>query len=68
MKEFRAYYPDDADLIRSTAAARVNGYAAGYGTPEALESELESLGLSTEESQRLMEMVQLAARRRAALE
>ncbi len=62
MKEFRAYYPDDADLIRSTAAARVNGYVAGYGTPEALESELESLGLSEEESQKLMEMVQRAAR------
>jgi peptide-methionine (S)-S-oxide reductase len=58
MKEFRTYYPDDADLIRSTAAARVNGYVAGYGTPEALESELESLGLSAEESQRLIEMVQ----------
>jgi peptide-methionine (S)-S-oxide reductase len=68
MKEFRAYYRDDADLIRSTAAARVNGYVAGYGTPEALGSELASLGLSAEESQRLMEMVQLAARRRAALE
>jgi peptide-methionine (S)-S-oxide reductase len=68
MEEFRAYYPDDADLIRSTAAARVNGYVAGYGTPEALKTELESLGLSPEAGEALLKMVEQAARRRAALE
>ncbi|MGI5917059.1 MAG: hypothetical protein ACOX9A_11510 [Anaerolineae bacterium] len=30
----------------STAAARVNGYAGGYGTAEQLEEEIELLGLS----------------------
>lgn len=45
-KEFRQIYPDDTDFIRSTAAARVNGYLGGYGTPEGLERDLPHLGLS----------------------
>ncbi len=45
MDELRAIYPDFEDVIDSTAAARLNGYAGNFGTPEAL-GELESLGLS----------------------
>jgi peptide-methionine (S)-S-oxide reductase len=46
MQEFRAIYPDDADFVASTAAARVNGYLSGNGTCEQLQEEIESLGLS----------------------
>ena len=57
MHEFRAMYPEDADIVASTAAARVNGYVAGYGTREALLAEIDSLGLSPDAQQRLLEMV-----------
>jgi len=29
-----AMYPQEGEFINSTAAARVNGYLAGYGTAE----------------------------------
>jgi peptide-methionine (S)-S-oxide reductase len=57
MKEFNTIYPSDDDFVNSTAAARVNGYLDGYGTPEALEKELDSLGLSPEANKKLMEIV-----------
>jgi peptide-methionine (S)-S-oxide reductase len=46
LREFRAMYPAERDLIDSTAAARVNGYRGGYGTRRQIEEEIESLGLS----------------------
>ncbi len=48
MQELTSVYPDFEDFINSTAAARLNGYAGGYGTAETLEQELDSLGLSPE--------------------
>jgi peptide-methionine (S)-S-oxide reductase len=45
MDELRAIYPDFQDIIDSTAAARLEGYAGGFGTPGSLE-ELDELGLS----------------------
>jgi peptide-methionine (S)-S-oxide reductase len=60
MYEFRAMYPEDADIVASTAAARVNGYVAGYGTREALLAEIDSLGLSADAQQRLLDMVRPA--------
>ena len=57
MKEFSVMYPADKDLVDSTAAARVNGYLGGYGTFEALQAELSSLGLSPEGSQKLLDIV-----------
>jgi peptide-methionine (S)-S-oxide reductase len=57
MKEFSAIYPDNDDFVASTAAARVNGYLGGYGTVEALQAELSSLGLSPEGSQKLLDIV-----------
>lgn len=57
MNEFSATYPSDTDFVDSTAAARVNGYLDGYGTPESLKEELDSLGLSPAASKRLEEMV-----------
>ena len=46
MEEFKGMYPNFREIINSTAAARINGYLAGYGTCEILKSELESYGLS----------------------
>ena len=46
MKELSAIYPVFEDFISSTSVARVNGYAGGYGTQDALGEELNSLGLS----------------------
>ena len=62
MRDFRAIYPEDEDIIASTAAARVNGYLNGYGTVERLQEELDSLGLSTEASEELLRIVHRAAR------
>jgi peptide-methionine (S)-S-oxide reductase len=56
MQEFSAIYPDVSDFIDSTAVARVNGYVGGYGTPETLEKELSSLGLSEAGKMRLLEI------------
>lgn len=48
LREFQAMYPQAADLIESTAAARVNGYLAGYGNRQQLEHEVDRLGVSRE--------------------
>lgn len=44
--ELRARHPDEAAFIASTAAARVNGYLGGHGTPEQFASEIDAFGLS----------------------
>ena len=44
--EYLRLYPDEHDFVDSTAAARANGYAAGYGSPEAFAADLPRLGLS----------------------
>lgn len=54
MKEFNAMYPNDNDFMNSTAAARLNGYLDGYGTLEVLQTELDSYGLSSGASKRLL--------------
>jgi peptide-methionine (S)-S-oxide reductase len=38
MAEFSAMYPLEDDFVNSTAAARVNGYLGGYGSPETVKS------------------------------
>lgn len=57
MKEFHTMYPADRDFVDSTAAARVNGYLAGYGTLESLQKELDSFGLSPEANNKLVNIV-----------
>jgi peptide-methionine (S)-S-oxide reductase len=57
MREFRAMFPQEREFINSTAAARVNGYLAGYGTYENLLAEASRLGLSPEEAKKLLERV-----------
>jgi peptide-methionine (S)-S-oxide reductase len=54
--EYRAIYPDENDFTNSTATARVNGYAGGFGTPETLEAELDSLGLSPAGQDQLLKL------------
>jgi len=65
LAEFKAIYPTTAALVTSTAAARVNGYVAGYGTLAELQADLEHLGLSTAARQRLEDLVARAARFKA---
>jgi peptide-methionine (S)-S-oxide reductase len=57
MREFSATYPAVQDFIDSTAVARVNGYIGGYGSPESLKGEIDSLGLSPVAKQQIQERV-----------
>lgn len=57
VKELRAIYPRDADFTASTAAARLNGYVAGYGSLKQLEAEIDTFGLSESAKRRLRETV-----------
>ena len=54
--EFRAIYPDMKDFVNSTAVARVNGYAGGYGTAEALQEENKLFGLSPAGVDKVLEL------------
>jgi peptide-methionine (S)-S-oxide reductase len=47
-REYRAIYPADRDFVNSTATARANGYAGGYGTLAVFDKEAPGLGLSPE--------------------
>jgi peptide-methionine (S)-S-oxide reductase len=44
--ELEAIYPKPADFADSTAVARLNGYAGGYGDEEALKKNINGFGLS----------------------
>jgi peptide-methionine (S)-S-oxide reductase len=57
LNEFLAIYPKQADLISSTAAARVNGYTGRYGTLEGLKAEIDTFGLSSAGRERLLQIV-----------
>ncbi len=56
MREFQAMYPNDADFVNSTAAARVNGFLGGNGSATLLDKEIDSYGLSPEGTARLREL------------
>jgi peptide-methionine (S)-S-oxide reductase len=56
LAEYTAVYPDTPGFLNSTAAARVNGYIAGYGDAETLKRDLDSLGLSNSGKQRLLKI------------
>jgi methionine-S-sulfoxide reductase len=55
--EFLNIYPRMDDLLKSTAAARINGYAAGYGSLKKFEGEVDSLGLSGKSREKLKAIV-----------
>jgi peptide-methionine (S)-S-oxide reductase len=49
MDGFRAIYPEFQGVVDSTAAARLNGFASGYGTPELFEEEKGDYGFSADD-------------------
>ena len=57
LNELTRIYPSTRDLVASTAAARLNGYVAGYGKRAWLEAELSSLGLSPAGNKKLLSLV-----------
>ena len=59
-RELSANYPASADLLASTAAASLNGYAAGFGDRERLLGEIDLLGLSPQGRERLLALVPAA--------
>lgn len=56
--EFGKYYKTIPELTDSTAAARVNGYLKGAGTPGELLEEIDSFGLSDKGRKRLIQVVE----------
>jgi peptide-methionine (S)-S-oxide reductase len=54
MKEFRAIYPSDEELMNSTAAARVNGYLSGLASFEDVQEAVDNLGLPAQVRDRLL--------------
>jgi methionine-S-sulfoxide reductase len=57
LRDLTRIYPRHRDLVDSTAAARLNGYAGGYGSPEQLSREIDRLGLSLEARKKLEMLV-----------
>ncbi len=57
MDEFRMIYPDMADFINATSAARANGYVGRYGSLDSLQAEIGSLGLSDTAQEELLKYV-----------
>jgi peptide-methionine (S)-S-oxide reductase len=55
---------DERAFVDSTAAARLNGYLAGYGAPEALERDLASVALQPSTRAAVLERVQARGGRR----
>lgn len=60
LRELTAVYPNPADFVASTAAARVNGYLAGHGSQAQIRAEVDRLGISDASRRRLLDA---AARR-----
>jgi methionine-S-sulfoxide reductase len=57
IRDFHTMYPDDDGFVSSTAAARINGYIAGYGTIERFQAELDSFGLSPKGKESLLSIM-----------
>ncbi len=56
MRELAKYYPNNRELVDATAAARINGYLAGFGDRQALVAHGDRLGLSAEGLGRVLEV------------
>jgi peptide-methionine (S)-S-oxide reductase len=61
VREMERMYPDTVAFTGSTAAARVNGYASGLGSPESLEREIHMLGLSHAGREELLGIIESQA-------
>lgn len=57
-KELNSIYPTTSQLINSTAAARINGFAGGHGTLESLQKQIDYLGLSEDGKKTLLKIGQ----------
>ena len=57
MEVFNTLYGNKKDFINATAAARVNGFAGGYGTVSSLEQELTRLALPPEARSKISEIL-----------
>lgn len=57
LKQFQQHYPQAAELMNSTAAARVNGYLGGYGSSASLKADIDRMGLSEAAREELLERV-----------
>jgi peptide-methionine (S)-S-oxide reductase len=55
--EMSRTYPIHRDLVDSTAAARLNGYASGHGSKDQFQNEIDSLGLTDAGKKMLTDMV-----------
>jgi peptide methionine sulfoxide reductase MsrA len=55
--EIARIYTRHRDIVDSTAAARLNGYAGHNGSREQLSMEIESLGLSAEGKKALIDLI-----------
>ena len=62
VREMVRIFPGKQDFVDSTAAARLNGYAGGYGTLEQLDKEIHRMGLSPRGRMRLDNLVRGRAR------
>ncbi len=54
LSAFERIYPSERDFVDSTAAARINGYLGGYGSPDDLKKEIDSYGLTPSARKRLI--------------
>jgi len=57
MRELSRAYPNHRDIVDSTAAARLNGYVGGHGSPEQFAREIETLGLGPESRKKVETIV-----------
>jgi peptide-methionine (S)-S-oxide reductase len=56
--EISLIYPNTDSLVKSTAAARLNGYLGGYGDAVAAKAQLEMFGLSEAGKNRLLKLIE----------
>jgi peptide methionine sulfoxide reductase MsrA len=56
-EEMQRYYPQHQAFVDSTAVARLNGYAGGYGSDTQLKRDIDRLGLSEAGRRALADMV-----------
>lgn len=57
-QEISLVYPDLEDLLNSTAAARLNGYTAGFGEEATVKAQIDELGLSAAGQKELLGIIE----------
>ncbi len=62
--ELEAIYPRIEDLVKSTAAARINGFVAGHGQLDDLHAEINDYGLSADSTRLLLKLAEQKQRHR----